>query len=385
MKKTLIIALAVIFAVGLLFTGCDDDGNGTGNGPKPLGPHPGSNLVTEAAILAATGVGGTTVAKVSGGYEVTGTVTEWSNWDNSIEDNRITLNIPANILFNDAYYKSATRYIFEVNFPNSAVKPIPEYTEGFRIYLENTVATPNTAQWAGTWAREWPDEFNACGGVGAMAIDRDLRLDPMTAGSVSNVGDYQHLVIVLGFEDEDVGKEYKFTITKVEVWGDEVVMPGLASMTSFFSAEDLQSLCGTVTFTDGKVKAKTAKSWDDSIRVQVHFFNTGNIFKGGYYVSINVPDTALNITQFRAYAGDFALDDPNGWVSDKILNGANMKGDLTHYWDGKLWSGDPNKENDLHAIVLILVFDPGTAEGLDFEFTINQLLVGGSESVLGGW
>jgi len=219
MKRKLLLVLMVILAAGLILTGCPD-GNDKGKDDKP--PNYGTNLITEAAILAATGTGGTTVTKVAGGYQVTGTVTAYSNWDGSVNDKRITLNIQADPADEKSYFAQANRYIIEIDFPNSAVKPIPTYTDGFQIYLENTMATANTGQWAGTWQREWPDEYDACGGVGKMKINRDLKIDPAEPASVSNVGDYQHLVLVLKFDAANAGKQYTFTISKVEVYGDSV-------------------------------------------------------------------------------------------------------------------------------------------------------------------
>jgi len=182
-------------------------------------PDYGTNLVTEAAILAATGTGGTAVTKVSEGvYSVSGTVTAYSNWNGSISDNRIVLNIQADPADADAYFAGANRYGITITFPNSEVKPIEEYTEGFQIYLENTKATDNTAIWAGTWKHEWPDEYNEIGGVGNMTINRDLA-EPAES---DEVGDYQHLVIVLKFDDPDLGEEYTFTISDVAVYGDSV-------------------------------------------------------------------------------------------------------------------------------------------------------------------
>jgi hypothetical protein len=219
MKRALFLLLAAVLAAGLVLIGCSED-DGGGNTPEP--PDYGTNLVTEAAILAATGLGGTTVTKVSGGYQVEGTITAFSNWDGSVNDSRIVLNIQADPADVEAYFAKANRIITEITFPNSAVKPIPVYTEGFQIYLENTKATANTAIWAGTWQKQRAEEYDAIGGVGKLSTNWDLKIDPLEPASISEVGDYQHLVLVLIFEDADAGKKYSFTINKAEVYGDSV-------------------------------------------------------------------------------------------------------------------------------------------------------------------
>jgi len=218
MKRKLFLVMAAILAAGLLFTGCG--GGGGGDDPPP---YYGENLVTEAAILAATGTGVDSVTKVSDGvYTVTGTVTAWENWDQTQSDKRIALEIPADPDDPDAFFANANRYGVKINFPNSSVKPIPDYTDGFRIYLENIKATENTPAWKGTWQHEWPDEYNAIGGVGTMTINRDLSVDGDGDPIGSEVADYQHLVIVLMFEDVDEGEEYTFTISNVAVYGDSI-------------------------------------------------------------------------------------------------------------------------------------------------------------------
>ncbi|MCL2880966.1 MAG: hypothetical protein FWF29_12045, partial [Treponema sp.] len=264
-------------------------------------------------------------------------------------------------------------------FPDSAVKPIPEYTEGFRIYLENTVATQNTIQWDGTWAREWPDEYNACEGVGDMTIDRDLRLDPATSGSISNVGDYQHLVIVLGFDDADLGKTYTFTIKNVEVCGKSIIRPGLASLKDLF----LKTVTPTsepvgVTINSGTVKVKTIDIGEGVIRSQIYLTRT-DTFTGPCYVSVNLPDdSALNVTQFRTYVSNTTDHSaPDGWVSDLQVDasaGGSLTGDVSTYWDGNLWSGSPST-TALTEVCIIITFADGTAENADYTFTINQIMV----------
>jgi len=215
MKRKLFLVMTAVLAAGLLFTGCP-----TGDDDDP--PDYGTNLVTEAAILGASGLGVDDVSKVAGGYQVTGTVTEYSNWDGSYTDKRIQLNIAADPEEPNTYFAKANRYGITVNFPNSAIKPIPEYTEGFRIYLENINATPDTPAWKGTWQHEWPDEYNAIGGVGTMTINRDLSVDGDGDPLGSEVADYHYLAIVLIFEDADEGEEYTFTISDVAVYGDSI-------------------------------------------------------------------------------------------------------------------------------------------------------------------
>jgi len=224
MKRKLLWALAALIAAGLVFTGCPTEDNGSEDVVylAPSTAAYGSNLVTEAAILAATGYGGTSVTKTDKGYEVTGTVTDYSNWDGSVKDKRIMLEIQASSANPDAYFAKANRYVITVDFPNSSVKPIPDYTDGFRIYLENNKATPNTTVWAGTWQHEWPDEYNAIGGAGKMTINRDLSVDGDGDPLGSEIGDYQHLVLVLVFEDADEGKEYKYTISNVGIYGEKI-------------------------------------------------------------------------------------------------------------------------------------------------------------------
>jgi hypothetical protein len=139
-----------------------------------------------------------------------------------VNDSRIVLNIQADPADVDSYFAKANRIITEITFPNSAVKPIPVYTEGFQIYLENTKATDNTAIWAGTWQKQRAEEYDAIGGVGKLSTNWDLKIDPAVEDSISEVGDYHHLVIVVIFDDADAGKKYSFTINKAEVYGDSV-------------------------------------------------------------------------------------------------------------------------------------------------------------------
>ena len=225
MKRTVFLVLGALLAAGLIFTACPSDEVIKYVDKTPPWAYPadyGENLITEAAILSATGTGVTGVRKVYGGYEVTGTVTAYSNWDHSVNDNRIALNIQADPADPNCYFAQANRYTITIDFPNSAVKPIPEYTDGFRIYLENNQETVNTPIWSGTWAREWPDEYNAIGGIGKMSINRDLTIDPNVTGSVSNVGDYQYLALVLGFDAAHLGTSYKFIISNVGVFADGI-------------------------------------------------------------------------------------------------------------------------------------------------------------------
>jgi len=223
MKGKLFLAVVILITAGLMFAGCDEAGKDT---PvvylTPNSAAQGINQVTEAAVLAATGLGVTGVEKTSKGYEVTGTVAAFSNWDGSETDNRIQLNIKADPENPDAYFALANRYVITINFPNSTVKPYDTYTDGFQIYLDNNKATDNTSLWGGTWQREWPDEYNAIGGVGRMTINRDLKIDPKVDGSASNVGDYQNYTMIVKFDDADLGKEYKFTISNVGVFADGV-------------------------------------------------------------------------------------------------------------------------------------------------------------------
>jgi len=298
MKRVLILAMAIIFAVGMVFTGCKED-------PKedpivflaPSNTQNGTNLVTEEAILAATGVGGTIVTKTANGYEVSGKVTSWSNWDGSIQDKRITLSIPADPSDENKYFAGAHRYMIKINFPKSAVKPLPEYTDGFRIYLENVKGTENTAIWGGTWAREWPDEYNAIGGVGKISINRNLEIDPNTEGSESNVGDYHSYNLVLGFDDADVGKNYKFTISNVGVFGVKIddTYPGPEGHTPVIwdkTEEGDGSLLDDATYAKDATAAalRVVPMWSEFREDYVHewYVNTANSATGGTLITSGV-------------------------------------------------------------------------------------------------
>ena len=241
MKKKLFLALVALLAIGLMFMGCpagDDDGKDNGNNPngntdggedggEGTDPGPsGENLVTEEAILAATGFGVTTVEKVEGvGYKVTGTIAAFTTWDDETQGQKetgeygIKLNIQADAEDDEAFFVQANYYSIKIDFPAGEITPIEDYTEGFRIYLENTKATPNTDQWAGTWQHEYSQEYEEIGGVGTMTINRNLALPAES----NEVGDYQHLVIVVAFDGEDFeDKEYSFTILDVGVYGEGI-------------------------------------------------------------------------------------------------------------------------------------------------------------------
>lgn len=217
MKRTVFVVLTAMLAVGLLFTGCPTDSGDSG-------PKYGTNLITEAAILAATGDGLTSVVKVSTGkYTVTGTTVLHEFWaGEGLPPNEIPailLTIPADPDDLTAYFSQANRYRITIDFPNSSVKPLDNYIDGFNIYLENIKGTDNTGAWAGTWQHEFQDEYDAIGGVGTMSINRDLTKDGDGDPAGSEVGDYQHLVVVLKFDDADLGEDYTFTISNVGVYG----------------------------------------------------------------------------------------------------------------------------------------------------------------------
>jgi hypothetical protein len=211
-KRTWFLALAAILAMGVWVIGCD---NGTTDpGPTiPAPPASFANYLTEAAILAGTGHGGTSVTKISDGkYQVTGTVTAYSNWDNSVNDSRIMLNIGDSILTG---LPNAAWYTIIYDLPNSTVKPFDRYTTGFSVYLENTTS------WAGTWKHEYAEEYNTAGGVGKVAIARDLS----KPAESDEVGEYHHLVSVFKFDAAHVGQPYTFEISNVGVWYDPSFPP----------------------------------------------------------------------------------------------------------------------------------------------------------------
>ncbi|MDR0387365.1 MAG: hypothetical protein LBH57_04945, partial [Treponema sp.] len=199
MKKKLFFVLSAILASALLLIGCPVEPDNEPEEPVDYG----TNLVTEAAILAATGTGVTEVVKVSEGvYRVTGTVTHYANWDGSVVDSRIQLNISGD-------FTAADRYVITYDLPSdSEAKPKTSYTEGFRVYLENTTS------WAGTWQHEYAEEYNAAGGAGTVAINRDLTQPEESV----ETGDYHQLVSVFLFNDADEGKTYTFTISNVGVY-----------------------------------------------------------------------------------------------------------------------------------------------------------------------
>jgi hypothetical protein len=201
-KKNVFLVLAVFITVALLLIGCPVEAD---DEPEPI--DYGTNLVTEAAVLAATGTGITTVAKVSEGvYTITGTVTHYKNWDGSVEDSRIQLAIAGDFI-------KADRYTITYDLPSdAATKPKATYTEGFRVYLENTTS------WAGTWQHEYPEEYNAAGGVGKVIIDRDLTQPEISV----ETGDYHQLVSVFLFDEADEGKTYTFTISNVGVYTHDI-------------------------------------------------------------------------------------------------------------------------------------------------------------------
>ena len=292
MKRKSLLALIALLAIGLM-VGCPTDDPGDNTTPTTTTPEDyGTNLVTEEAILAATGKGVTSVEKVTGGYEVTGTVTEHTPWydpdnpPNPIpKDYRIQLEIQADPDDLEAYFSRANRYGITITFPNSTVKPIDEYTEGFQIYLENTKATANTAAWAGTWQHEYREEYEEIGGVGTMTINRDL-----TEPAESNeVGDYQHLVIVLKFEDTDEGEEYTFTISDVAVYGDSVESdagrPAIHGDSALTDATYAQSATATA--------LKVVATWttDSSSYTYQWYSNTANSNTGGTILSTETTDT----------------------------------------------------------------------------------------------
>ena len=203
MKKTWIVALTAIFAVGVLLAGCpvEDDGGG-----EDLKPDYGLNYVDESSILAATGTGITNVTKVSDGvYKVTGKATDFQPWSENGDaphDKRITLNIAGTFL-------AAERYTITYDLPMAGtVFPKPAYTAGFRVYLENTTT------WAGTWQHEYAEEYNKVQGKGKVEIDRTLLMPTIS----NEKGDYHHLIVVLIFPDNAEDQTYEFTISNVGVY-----------------------------------------------------------------------------------------------------------------------------------------------------------------------
>ena len=287
MKRKMFLLMTAILAVGLLFIGCPTEP--PKQPPKP--PNYGTNLVTEAAILAATGHGSTEVEKVEEGvYTVTGNVAEFVKWSDDAGaqvpngEYGIELNIPADPTNSDAFFSQANRYGIKITFSDSSVKPINEYTDGFRIYLENTKATANTAQWGGTWKHEYVEEYNAIGGVGTMTINRDLAKPEES----DEVGDYQNLVLVLKFDDTHDGQQYTFTISNVAVYGAEVSSNVLKETPTIMDDPDYTNLDDAVYLKDDTATAlKVLANWTANRDTYTHqwYSNTTNSNTGGSEIS----------------------------------------------------------------------------------------------------
>jgi len=209
MKRKLFLIPAALLAMGMALTGCETEDRGQ--------PDYGENLISEAAILAATGAGGTSVEKEGNKYKVSGTIVseDSSNW--------ITLTIRADPNDLNKYFAGVNRYTITCEFPDSSVKPYESYGAGLDLYFENIKTTANTPQYVGgNWQSVPQEEYNAIRGVGTMVVDRNLTEYFNADTHKDNVGDYHHLVIRVKFPATAIGREYSFHISNVGVYGEKI-------------------------------------------------------------------------------------------------------------------------------------------------------------------
>jgi len=226
-QKKLFLALIAVLAIGLMVTGCKTEPPDTSTEPTTKS----ENLVTEAHIRAAIGWGidEDSIEKVGEGkYEVSGKVTEIEA-DDPGEDPTYAIVLAINAQGGEEnpslYFKGADRYAIDIDFPAGEVTPI-EGLGGFAHGL-GRIAQIGTAEDGGyTQNHAWTSEYEDLeGAVGAISIVRDLqkKKDGTNAtGADNEKGDYHILSIALFFDAADVGKTYKFTISNVEVGGEEI-------------------------------------------------------------------------------------------------------------------------------------------------------------------
>lgn len=211
MKKHLWM-LAVILAMGLAAGSCETEERG-GTDEDLV------NLLTEEAILAATGEGNTAITKEGDRYKVSGTITASEDYPGL---NMLVVNIKADPEDAGKYFAGTNRYSITCNFPDSAVKPYDNYTQGLDLYFENIKATDNTDRFEGSWQSVPIEEYNAVKGVGTMTVDRKLTEHFNANTGKNNVGDYHHLVIRLKFPSAHIGRDYSFYISNAGVFGDKI-------------------------------------------------------------------------------------------------------------------------------------------------------------------
>jgi hypothetical protein len=212
MKRKLFLFMAAILAAALAITGCETEDRGE--------PEYGDNLITDAAMLAATGVGNTVVTKEGDKYKVSGKVTDDSYWKGDV--NWITVTINADPDDTNKYFAGVKRYTITCEFPDISVKPYDNYDQGLDIYFENIKATANTDLDEGNWQSVPMDEYNAVKGVGTMTVDKNLTEYYNSDTNKSNVGDYHRLVIRIKFPATYKDRDYYFYISNVGIYGEKI-------------------------------------------------------------------------------------------------------------------------------------------------------------------
>jgi len=210
MKNKLFITLSVFLAI-IIFIGCKPESR--------VDPDAGENLLTQEAILAATGEGDTVVTKEGNKYKVSGRITTSADNDTI---NMVSLKlkpVPENA---NMYFSGVKRYVITIEFPQSPIKPKVKYGEGFHLYFENIRATEKTGLYEGSWQSVPLEEYESTGGVGTMKADRRLADHYNIELKKTNVGDYHHMVIRVQFDPVHLGSSYHFYISDVAIYAEGI-------------------------------------------------------------------------------------------------------------------------------------------------------------------
>jgi len=181
--------------------------------------------------------------------------------------------------------------------------------------------------------------------------------------------------------DEEDGVDYSFTIKKLlvledgteaadplEGWMDFPVDPAAVTFDPA-GGTIIDNLDGTYTVT-----AKTCENAGEWSHTEIVFKADGFTFKGGYYLSLTLPEQEEDSTTKPARIYTNAR---NG--SSENWNSAvdhNKQGSLGEWWEGDLECFYTHQTFGSHdAIVLGIYWVDGVEADQDYEFTINSIMV----------
>jgi len=246
------------------------------------------------------------------------------------------------------------RYTITIDFPDSSVKPLPAFGEGFHLYFENIKTTENNTLGDGSWQSEPVEEYSAIGGVGTMKVDRNLAEGLNTITNKNNVGDYQQLVISVRFAATHEGKDYSFYISNVGVYceGISSAYPGEAGSeipkvhensrlndAVYAAGEPAEPLRVVPAFQGGQdVRHLYTHQW---------FSNTADSYEGAVPISeAMVEEDFYDNPPFGGNA-----DHPAGWNAGTKFTPPTDVAGTYYYYDVMTWEGNSTATRIVKIVV----------------------------------